>query len=252
MPIEMFARGFRRLGLVEFAVLSVSSENHMNYAIELFDGHVLVALPEGRFLIDTGSPLSFARTGRVSFGGMETDLAPSLPGLDADGLSRLVGKPLDGLLGMDILGRHVVTFGLSELSVDEAEPDLAFAELETGRIEGIPVVAALANGRTARMFVDSGAKISYLAPERLAGLPVEETLHDFYPGAGEFDVEVSTAGCELGGHSFRARFGRPPVLVRTVLSMYGVDGILGRDLFAAVAVRLARGSVAIAPFGDGA
>ena len=204
----------------------------MKYAIELFDGHVLVALPEGRFLIDTGSPLSFARTGRVSFGGMETDLAPSLPGLDADGLSRLVGTSLDGLIGMDILGRFVVTFGRRELSVDEgapSEPDPAFTELETDGVMGIPVVAVLANGRTARMFVDSGAKISYLAPERLAGLPVEETLHDFYPGAGEFDVEVSTAGCELGGHSFRAKYGRPPVLVRTVLSMYGVDGIIGRD-----------------------
>ena len=28
----------------------------MNYAIEAFDGHVLVALPEGHFLVDTGSP----------------------------------------------------------------------------------------------------------------------------------------------------------------------------------------------------
>ena len=45
----------------------------MNYAIEAFDGHVLVALPEGRFLIDTGSPLSFARTRRATFGGTETN-----------------------------------------------------------------------------------------------------------------------------------------------------------------------------------
>ncbi len=228
-------------------------ENHMNYAIEPFDGHVLVALPEGRFLVDTGSPQSFARSGRATFGETATNLASVFQGrLDASELSRLVGTPLDGLLGMDVLGRHVVTFGRNELSVDEAEPDLAFAELETGRIEGIPVVAALANGRTARMFVDSGAKISYLAPERLSGLPVEETLRDFYLGAGEFDVEVSSAGCELGGHPFRAKFGRPPALVRMTLSGCGVDGILGRDLFASFAVRLARGRLAIAPFGDGA
>ena len=226
----------------------------MNYAIEAFDGHVLVALPEGRFLIDTGSPLSFARTRRATFGGMETDLAPSLSGLDADGLSRLVGTSLDGLIGMDVLGRFVVTFGRSELSVDEgapSEPDPAFTELETDGVMGIPVVAVLANGRTARMFVDSGAKLSYLAPERLAGLPVEETLRDFYPGIGEFDVEASTAGCELGGQSFRAKFGRPPALVRMMLSGSGVDGILGRDLFAVFAVRLARGRLAIAPLRSG-
>ena len=40
----------------------------MNYSIEPFDGHALVALPEGRFLVDTGSPQSFARAGRATFG----------------------------------------------------------------------------------------------------------------------------------------------------------------------------------------
>jgi len=42
----------------------------MNYAIETFNGHVLVALPEGRFPVDTGSPRSFARTGSATFGGL--------------------------------------------------------------------------------------------------------------------------------------------------------------------------------------
>ena len=227
----------------------------MEYAIETFDGHVLVALPEGRFLVDTGSPLSFARTGRATLGGTERELAPALPSLDAAGLSRFVGTPLNGLLGMDVLARFVVTFGRNELSVDDGTtsgPDPAFAELETDRIGGIPVVAALANGRTARLFVDSGAKISYLAPERLTGLPVEDTLRDFYPGLGEFDTEVSTAGCELGRRPFQAKFGFLPAPLRTMLSMCGVDGILGRDLFASFAVRLARGRLAIAPFGAGA
>ena len=35
----------------------------MEYATETFDGHVPVALPEGRFPADTGSPPSFARPG---------------------------------------------------------------------------------------------------------------------------------------------------------------------------------------------
>ncbi len=41
----------------------------MKCAIGTFDGHVPVALPEGRFPVDTGSPRSFARTGRAAFGG---------------------------------------------------------------------------------------------------------------------------------------------------------------------------------------
>ena len=42
----------------------------MNYATGMFDGHVLAALPEGRFPVDTGSPRSFARTGRATLGGL--------------------------------------------------------------------------------------------------------------------------------------------------------------------------------------
>ncbi len=35
----------------------------MNYAIGTFGGRVLVALPEGRFPVDKGSPPDFARPG---------------------------------------------------------------------------------------------------------------------------------------------------------------------------------------------
>ena len=38
----------------------------MNYAIGTFDGRVPVALPEGRFPVDTGSPPCFARIGRTN------------------------------------------------------------------------------------------------------------------------------------------------------------------------------------------
>ena len=41
------------------------------------------------------------------------------------------------------------------------------------------------------------------------------------------------------------------MLVRMMLSGSGVDGILGRDLFAVFAVRLARGRLASAPLRSG-
>ena len=39
----------------------------MNYAIGTFGGHVPVALPEGRFPVDTGSPRA-SPGGRAAFG----------------------------------------------------------------------------------------------------------------------------------------------------------------------------------------
>ena len=81
-----------RLSLV---VLSVS--------VEVVDGH-LVAEAGGRFLLDTGSPMSFARTGEVVWAGRDHEVATNLLGLDSPELSDLVGTPLDGLLGGDVLG----------------------------------------------------------------------------------------------------------------------------------------------------
>ena len=41
----------------------------MIYHLTTVDGHKVVDLHEGLFLIDTGSPSSFSNGGRISFGG---------------------------------------------------------------------------------------------------------------------------------------------------------------------------------------
>ena len=229
----------------------------IEYEITEFDGHVLVNLQEGRFLIDTGSPTSFARGGHVSFGGTVEEVSDSAMGmLDAVTLSHCVGTHLDGLLGMDVLGRYRLTFGRNKIFVGAgvignindipgfAGPplrDSSFIGLETDEFMGIPVVTVNVNKRPVRMFVDSGAKISYLNPELLVNVSVEETLRDFYPGVGEFDVEVSSVWCDLNGWPFQAKFGRLPPLLQMTLMMGGVDGILGHDLFISYTIRIERG-----------
>jgi len=231
----------------------------MTYEIEEIDGHVVVGLEEGLFLVDTGSPSSFSRRGRVTFAAETVEVGESAMGmLDADGLSKYVGTRLDGIVGMNVLGRHEIVFVTGKMYVDETEvvdekgnpiPTESFRSLETEDFMGIPVVGVEIAGRSASVFVDTGAKVSYLDPKRLEGCPVEETLHDFYPGVGEFDVDVSSVECALSGWTLTARFGRLPPLLQMSLMMGGVDGILGHDLFAAFAVRLGVGGkpMSIAP-----
>jgi hypothetical protein len=226
------------------------------HEITEFDGHMLVNLQEGRFLIDTGSPTSFARGGRVSFGGAIEDVSDSAMGmLDADMLSRYVGTRLDGLVGMDILGRHRLTFVGSRLFVGEGVVENSagtpireetLIALETDDFMGIPIVSVNVNESPVRMFVDTGAKISYLDASMLSGFQIEETLHDFYPGVGEFDVGVSTVWADLNGWPFRAKFGRLPPLLQMALLIGGVDGILGRDLFTSYFIRIERGGKPVA------
>ena len=218
---------------------------------EEFEGHLIVTLPEGRFLVDTGSPTSFARGRCVSFGGATTDVADNAMGmLDSDALSGYVGIRLDGLLGMDVLGQHRLTFDRGRIFVGDGEvcydfgkiiSDSSFFALETGDFMGIPVVAMNVNKRPVRMFVDTGAKISYLNPAWLAEFPVEETADDFYPGVGKFDVDISSVWCDLNGWPFQAKFGRLPPLLQLTLGMGGVDGILGHDLFSSYTIRIEKG-----------
>jgi hypothetical protein len=216
-----------------------------------FDGHMLVNLHQGRFLVDTGSPTSFARGGRVSFGGNTEDVADSALGmLDTDTLSRYVGTQLDGLLGMDILGRHRLTFMREKLFVGDGTAENgagvpiredSLIALDTDDFMGIPVVSINVNKHPVRMFVDTGAKISYLDASTLSGFQIEETLHDFYPGVGEFNVGVSAVWADLNGWPLHAKFSRLPPLLQMTLMMGGVDGILGRDLFTSYFIRIGRG-----------
>ena len=143
---------------------------------------------------------------------------------------------------MDILGDYRLSFVGNRLLVDDVNPpEDGFVALPTDSFMGIPVVSISVNGRDVKAFVDTGAKISYLNPDLLAGLPVEETVHDFYPGVGEFDVDVSSASCVLNGLPLKARFGRLPVLLQMTLMMGGVDGILGHGLLDAYDISIDHG-----------
>ena len=166
--------------------------------------------------------------------------------LDASSLSGYVGTHLDGLIGMDLLGEFMLTFVRGELYVDEDVRDVDFLDLTTEVVMGLPVIQMEVNGHRVKMFVDTGAKISYLTPAYLEGCAVEEVLSDFYPLIGRYTVEVSTLSGHLNGWSVLARFARPPAMVNMTLMMTGTDGIMGSDLFDSYYVRIGRGGQPVA------
>lgn len=222
----------------------------MKYEVDCNDGHMFVSVAEGVFLVDTGSPTSFSRSGSLSFAGLlETMPTNAMGMMDADDLSGYVGMAIDGLIGIDVLSRHLLVFDGNSLFVDESPiPDAEFVPLDNDSFMGIPVVPIRVAGRNVKMFLDTGAKISYLDNALLGNARVDATLSEFYPGLGQFSVDVSIVSGEIAGFPMTARFGRLPSLLQTTLTMGGVNGILGHDLFARFQVRLERGvsSVAIA------
>jgi hypothetical protein len=74
---------------------------------ELVAGHVIIVKEGKRFLLDTGSPLSFGSGGTVRLFGNSLALVPNAPPLDAAAIGRQVGSlasprrelALDGIIG---------------------------------------------------------------------------------------------------------------------------------------------------------
>ena len=107
--------------------------------LEVVDGHLIADLG-GRFLLDTGSPVSFSTTGRANWGGRDCELPTSALGLDADELANLVGEPLDGLIGGDLLGLRPFTIDLERrvCRVDEVGSDRDTTEVRIRLVLGVP------------------------------------------------------------------------------------------------------------------
>ena len=83
--------------------------NRTEYTAEIVRGHILINDDRGtRVLLDTGSPISFHSGGAIVLGGESFSVPTSLMGTDAAYVSENVGAPVDGLVGMDILGGGVL------------------------------------------------------------------------------------------------------------------------------------------------
>lgn len=198
----------------------------------------------GIFLIDTGSHESFSRTGSLTFCGRNENVQQNLMGIvDAEDLSDLVGIALDSLIGMNILSQHSIVFVGEEMLIDECPiPDEEFSIIGENSFMGIPMASLKLNEHFVKVFIDTGAKISYLDHSLLEAYDVEETLQDFYPGLGRFSVDISSFRFEIAGFPTTGKFGRLPQMLQMTLGMGSAQGILGDDLFSHFLVRLGKGS----------
>lgn len=95
---------------------------------------------------------------------------------------------------------------------------------------GIPILSAQIGSSDYRMFFDTGAQISYLQDDSLAGFPAAGQVTDFYPGVGQFQTETHTVDVRVGASSLSVRCGSLPGLPGMTLMMAGTQGILGNQI----------------------
>jgi hypothetical protein len=212
------------------------------YRLCLERGHLIVEIDGRCFLVDTGSPLSFARRGTLTLAGKTYSLPTSGLGTDADTVGALANLQIDGLLGLDILGEFDVVFDVASAVMvvhTERQERPPGAATVTPRM-GLLMVDAECSGRVCKAFLDSGAQYSYL-PRGLDDGRAGKTKRDFHPFLGRFRVVLrrTLGGLRVGGLSIKQhRHAEPPEILEKTLSALGVEGVVGTSLFTVCRVGL--------------
>jgi hypothetical protein len=197
------------------------------------NGHLFLETAGALWLFDTGAPTSFGTLPVLTLAGEQFQLSSSYLGLTAAALSRFVAVECVGLLGADVLAGFDFVLdapnGTVMISTNELEYGGLTVHLDT--FMGIPIVSTRIRGIDYRMFLDTGAQISYFQHDSLRSFPADGRVTDFYPGVGEFQTETHNVNVTLGGVEFTLRCGVLPELLGATLMMAETDGIIGNQVF---------------------
>ena len=204
----------------------------MTCDLEMHEGVMFANVDGQKLLIDTGSPLSFANRDIV-INGTEHEVSRELMGHTADQLSEKIGFGTDGLIGADILQRY-------DLAIDYRRKTLLFSSdldpngtrIPLHSVMGFPYGVTLEfQGNSLSCYLDTGASICHLPLEENGTLTYLKEYHDFNPILGEFTTPLYAGEVFLEGLRVSVRAGKMVQSLESKLSLMGVDGVLGIDLF---------------------
>jgi hypothetical protein len=197
------------------------------------DGHLFLELAGRHWFVDTGAPTSFGTEPVVRIGGDGYAVAGSHVGLTVADIAPYVGGDLAGLLGADILGRFDFAFdvanGTAELTTDTLAVSGTAIPLDD--YMGVPIVPARVRGDDYRMFFDTGAQFSYFLHGSLASFPPAGRVTDFFPTMGPFESPTHHVDVVVGEVALTLRCGTLPEPLRSALTVVGVEGVVGNEVF---------------------
>jgi hypothetical protein len=205
----------------------------MTFPLFFHDGHPLVQFSPDLILLDTGSPLSFHDTAILRWMGTDHPAKQSMMGVDMTRLRQMLGLQITGLMGMDIIGKYSVVFDYPSMQVhfedDPLRMDGTILPLST--FMDVPMTRVEILGAERPMYLDTGAKLSYIDAALTAGRTPDGHEDDFHPSVGNFSTAVHRLEGLFCGQTFDARFGNLPPALGMLLSMGGSQGVLGYDFF---------------------
>ena len=175
-------------------------------------GHVIADFKGRLMLIDTGA----ANT-----------CYDECEGVRVDELSRLLGHPLDGVLGMDELKGEVLLLTRARGQGYAAAPKQQGAPLVY--VHGIPCVDIRINEVACRAAIKTAVTASYISDRLISTDSYTRTVHDVHPRGGSYLARMSVNYFSISDKNFFAEAAELPAAF-SALSQTGIDAVLGMDL----------------------
>ena len=207
--------------------------------------HILIDSADGILLVDTGSPMSFHENGLIHLGDEDFPVPASLMGVDSSYITEKVGVRVSGLLGMDIISRVGMKIDLLEgkLSFHPSTDGMVRVPSKTGM--GYMSVEMVLAGKPASVILDTGAPTSYVSRSFTGDFSPIGQVTDFNPlvPGDTFETPIFEFPASFAGSTFTMKAGHLPGSLQMMLSVIGVDGVVGMEILKRFSITIAEGSV---------
>lgn len=175
-------------------------------------GHIIVNFDGKLMLVDTGAAKTFYDEHQ---------------GVRIDDLSRMLGQPLDGVLGMDSFKGKVLSLTKNTIQINGKSPRYEGVPLKY--TSGIPCVDIKINEVPCRAVLKTGAVTSYISEALILRDKFTRAVNDIHPYYGNFKVKMFVNYFSVSNKKYFADAGELPSEFASLLST-GVDAIIGTDL----------------------
>jgi hypothetical protein len=200
------------------------------YTYQFVRGYLIVMVDGRPCVLDTGSPFSVGYA-PIVIADKEFPVYDSYLDVCPAYLADHIGTKVEGLIGADILAEFNVNIRHAERLIEFSSYSSGHAVfLPLNNFMNVPILPIKVCGRIVRAFFDTGATLSYLLPEILAGLDSSGRQEEFYPLLGSFLTDVYSTAVGVGGEEREFRFGELPEELRMMLEAGQVQAIIGTDL----------------------
>ena len=171
----------------------------MKYDLIRRGGLYIINMENRNYIIDTGSPSCFGKATKIRFGDSEFPMNRFTGKDTIEALEKELEMQIDGLVGLNALAGHHVTFNYAEGQFELDEKPPVYSDLVNMYRKGKRLVICMKiQGSDVEAALDTGASCAYVDPALLNGLVKAGSHEDYHPNIGFFTADEYRISCEVG------------------------------------------------------